>query len=77
MVHQYQQRLSVKSLCQWIELPLSSFHYKPLEGKPGAKPSIYTKMQNGTVVVNEEVINSIKNLFKLTRFVKVVVFMNK
>jgi putative transposase len=62
MVNQYQQHLSVKCLCQWIELPLSSFHYKPLEGKSGAKPSTYTKMQNGTVVVNEEVIDSIKKL---------------
>lgn len=62
MVNQYQQRVAIKSLCQWIQLPLSSFHYKPLEGKPGAKPSIHTKMQNGNVVVNEEVIDSIKNL---------------
>lgn len=62
MVNQYQQRVGIKSLCQWIQLPLSSFHYKPLEGKPGAKPSVHTKMQNGTVVVNEEVIGSIKKL---------------
>ena len=48
MLHQYQQRLDIKTLCQWVQLQLSSFHYKLLERKPGAKPSVYTKMQNGT-----------------------------
>ena len=62
MVHQYQQKIGLKNLCQWVQLPLSSFHYKPLEGKPGAKPSLYTKMLDGKVVVNEEVIGSIKKL---------------
>jgi len=62
MVHQYQQKIGLKNLCQWVQLPLSSFHYKPLAGKPGAKPSLYTKMLDGKVVVNEEVIGSIKKL---------------
>lgn len=62
MVHQYQQQVSVNRLCQWIELPLSSFHYKPLEGKVGAKPSTVTKLKDGTVVLNEEVVAAIKNL---------------
>ena len=62
MVHQYQQKIGLKNLCQWVQLPLSSFHYKPLEGKPGAKPSLYTKMLDGKVVVNDEVIGSIKKL---------------
>jgi putative transposase len=62
MVHQYQHRISVKRLCQWMELPLSSFHYKPLVGKPGAKPSTFTKLQDGTVVLNEAVIVAIKAL---------------
>jgi putative transposase len=62
MVHQYQQKIGLKNLCQWVQLPLSSFHYKPLKGKPGAKPSLYTKMLDGKVVVNEEVIGSIKKL---------------
>jgi transposase InsO family protein len=54
--------MSVKRLCQWMELPLSSFHYKPLVGKPGAKPSTFTKLQDGTVVLNEAVIVAIKSL---------------
>ena len=62
MVHQYQHQVSVRSLCRWIELPNSSFHYKSLLGKPGAKPSIYTKMKDGTVVVNETVVTAIKEL---------------
>jgi putative transposase len=62
MVHQYQQKIGLKNLCQWVQLPLSSFHYKPLKGKPGAKPSLYTKMLDGKVVVNDEVIGSIKKL---------------
>jgi putative transposase len=62
MVHQYQQKIGLKNLCQWVQLPLSSFHYKPLAGKPGAKPSLYTKMLDGKVVVNDEVIGSIKKL---------------
>ena len=62
MVHQYQQKIGLKNLCRWVQLPLSSFHYKPLKGKPGAKPSLYTKMLDGKVVVNEEVIGSIKKL---------------
>lgn len=62
MVNQYQQFVSIKNLCQWVQLPLSSFHYKPLLGKVGAKPSLCTKMQDGAAVVNEEVITSIKKL---------------
>jgi len=62
MVQQYQHRVCVRSLCQWIELPNSSFHYKSLLGKPGAKPSVYTKKKDGTIVVNETVITAIKEL---------------
>ena len=62
MVHQYQQKIGLKNLCQWVQLPLSSFHYKPLAGKPGAKPSLYTKMLDGKAAVNDEVIGSIKKL---------------
>lgn len=62
MVHQYQQKISLKSLCQWVQLPLSSYHYKPLEGKPGAKPSSYTRMVNGKMVLNEDIVTTIKEL---------------
>lgn len=62
MVQQYQQRIAIKSLCQWVSLPISSYHYKPLTGKPGAKPSLFTKRKDGTSVVNEEVITAIKAL---------------
>ncbi len=62
MVNQYQQLVNINILCKWLQLPKSSYHYKPLLGKPGAKPSSCTKMQNGSVVLNEEVIASIKKL---------------
>lgn len=62
MVQQYQDRVSVKHLCQWMELPRSSFHYRPLMGKPGAKPSTLTKLQDGTIVLNETVITAIEGI---------------
>jgi transposase InsO family protein len=41
---------------------MSSYHYRPLRGKPGAKPSLLTKRKDGTTVVNEVVITAIKTL---------------
>jgi putative transposase len=53
------ERCSV--LLNWVELPKSVYHYKPKQGKKGAKPSEYTVKKDGTICSNQQVIESIKS----------------
>ncbi|MDK2909886.1 MAG: putative transposase [Bacteroidales bacterium] len=44
-------------LCRWLDIPRSSFYYKPSEDKPGTKPSTHTLTINGASIANEEVVS--------------------
>lgn len=56
---QYQSKTSTIDLCQWLNLPKSSYYYKPKEGKKGIKPSTITYTKEGTWVSNEKVVQDI------------------
>jgi len=54
-------RASVQQLSSWLQLPRSTFYYKPHSGQRGKKPSTHT-FYNGSLVANEEVVEKIKVL---------------
>jgi transposase InsO family protein len=56
----FNYKASVKELCKWVTLALSSLYYKPSDGKPGIKQSIFTLKQDGSVVSNEQVVEDVK-----------------
>ncbi len=58
----YQSFAPVSHLLSWVDIPKSSFYYKATEGKRGAKPSISTTKQDGSVVNNLVVIEDIKEI---------------
>lgn len=58
----YQQKTSKRALSNWLCLPRSVYYYGHKTGKPGAKPSRFTLMQDGTAVTNEMVVEKIKEI---------------
>lgn len=58
----YQSCAPVGHLLSWVDIPKSSFYYKATEGKRGAKPSISTTKQDGSVVNNLVVIEDINEI---------------
>ena len=62
VVTNYQAVASVTDVLSWVDLSKSSFYYKPSEGKRGAKPSMVTLKQDGTIVDNIVVIEEIKDV---------------
>lgn len=59
---QYQSKTSTMDLCQWLNIPKSSYYYKPKEGKKGIKPSTITYTKDGTWVCNEKVVQDITTI---------------
>jgi len=62
IVSNYKEFAPVNHLLTWVDIPKSSFYYKATEGKRGAKPSISTTKQDGSVVNNLVVIEDIKEI---------------
>ena len=62
MIDQYQQKATLKELCQWTMLSRSRFYYKPSGGKRGISPSTQTAMTDGSVVPNTEVVDKIRSI---------------
>lgn len=54
---EYKPYATKSQLCRWLDIPRSSFYYKPSEGKPGTKPSTHTMTINGESIANEEVVS--------------------
>lgn len=54
-------KCSVIELVRWVNLPRSSYYYKPHPGPRGMKPSTHTP-HHGLLVPNEEVLLSIKDI---------------
>lgn len=50
----------VKELVQWVNLPRSSYYYRPHPGPRGMKPSTHT-LFHGSLVSNEQVVCAIKD----------------
>lgn len=62
IVSNYQASATTTDLISWVDLPKSSFYYKPSDGKRGAKPSVFTIKQDGRSVENIVVIEEIKEI---------------
>jgi transposase InsO family protein len=62
IVSNYQAVASVTDILFWVALSKSSFYYKPSDRKRGAKPSMVTIKQDGTIVDNIVVIEEIKDV---------------
>lgn len=60
----YKDQASVKDICKWAELPRSSFYYKALPGKRGAKASTHTLIGDG-IVENSLVVDQIRAILTM------------
>ncbi len=61
---QYQLHTRVNQLLKWIELPNSSFYYKPKTGRRGIPISTHTYKTDGTVHSNSEVVKDIHSILQ-------------
>lgn len=59
IVSEYDQFATIKQLCQWLKIHRSTCYYKSSGGKPGAKPSTHTLMQDGELVPNQQVVDTL------------------
>jgi putative transposase len=62
MIKQFNNRMNISKLCEWVDLSKSVFYYKSKSNKPGIKPSVYTMKKDGTQNENQIVVNDIKNI---------------
>jgi transposase InsO family protein len=63
-VKQYQSYTRVVNLLRWVELPHSSFYYKPKFSRRGIAKSIYTYKTDGSIHSNEQVVDDIKSVLQ-------------
>lgn len=56
IVSNYQASTPTTDLLSWVDLPKSSFYYKPSDGKRGVRPSAFTIKLDGSSVDNNVVI---------------------
>jgi len=56
---EFEQYTTRKQLCRWLNIPRSSFYYKPSGGKRGAKPSTHTMTRDGQVIPNGQVVETL------------------
>jgi len=61
LTKRFADRAPVQLLSSWLQLPRSTFYYKPHCGQRGMKPSTHT-LHHGSPVTNEEVVDKIKTL---------------
>ena len=64
-MEQFEARVNRSLLCQWLNLPRSVYYYQPKDGQPGAKPSQMTMKLDGSLVDNQQVVNSIRHLLNV------------
>ena len=62
IVHSHESITTLENLLSWVDLSRSSFYYKSSDGKRGAKPSVCTFRQDGTLVDDTLVIEEIKGI---------------
>ena len=56
----YKEKITVKELCLWTQLPRSNFYYHPSDGRRGFAPSTITQRTDGSYVSNQTVVEEIK-----------------
>lgn len=59
IVSDFEQLATTKQLCQWLEIHRSTCYYKSSGGKRGATPSTHTRMQDGELVPNQRVVDTL------------------
>jgi putative transposase len=62
IITQYQGTTSMKELAGWVNLPRSSYYYKPSHNRKGREPSTTTSKLDGTEVSNNVVVDEIKRI---------------
>lgn len=62
IVQSHESITTLENLLSWVDLSRSSFYYKSSDGKRGAKPSVCTFRQDGTLVDDTKVIDQIKGI---------------
>jgi transposase InsO family protein len=58
----YIDRVNIRELCRWTNLPRSNYYFKPSDGKKGIGPSTYTLKCDGAIATNTEVVEDIKKI---------------
>jgi len=59
VVAEFEQSASRKQLCRWLNIHRSTCYYKASGAKRGAKPSTHTPMQDGRLVANQQVVDTL------------------
>ena len=59
IISDFEQSVTKKQLCQWLNINRSTCYYKSSGGKCGVKPSTHTPMQDGRLVANQQVVNTL------------------
>lgn len=62
VITQYQGHTATSELIKWVNLPRSSYYYKPSHNRKGILPSTTTNKLDGTVISNLEVVDEIKKI---------------
>ena len=62
IITQYQGSTSMKELAEWVNLPRSSYYYRPSHNRKGILPSTTTTKLNGTEVSNDVVVDEIRKI---------------
>ena len=62
IVQSHESITTLENLLSWVDLSKSNFYYKSSDGKRGAKPSVCTFRQDGTLVDDTKVIDQIKGI---------------
>ena len=61
MISRYKSKASVRDLCKWADVPVSSFYYKDHPGPRGMTPSTHTRCGQ-TLVSNDAVLDQIRSI---------------
>ncbi len=59
IISDFEQFAAKKQLCQWLNISRSTCYYKSSGGQRGAKPSTHTQMQDGQLVPNQRVVDTL------------------
>jgi putative transposase len=59
IVSDFEQLVAKKQLCQWLNISRSTCYYQSTGGQRGAKPSTHTPMQDGQLVPNQQVVDTL------------------
>jgi putative transposase len=59
VISDFEQHATKKQLCRWLNINRSTCYYRSSGGKRGARPSTHTLMQDGRLVANQQVVDTL------------------